>query len=88
MGSAVQAEIPGATIVSSSSNLYYLLSSNLYYLLYVQEIVLYQCLWTKLANKKVGVGAVKEINVLITPNCRRRSTHWSGGDIGILAEQD
>ena len=33
----------------------------------LQEIVLYQCLWTKLANKKVGVGAVKEINVLITP---------------------
>ena len=25
MGSAVQAEVPGATIVSSSSNLYYLL---------------------------------------------------------------
>ena len=50
--------------------------------------MLYQCLWTKLANKKVGVGAVKEINVLITPNCCRRSTHWSGGDIGILAEQD
>ena len=53
----------------------------------LQEIVLYQCLWTKLANKKVGVGAVKEINVLITPNCRRRSTHWSGGGYRVMAKQ-